>query len=89
MSPMDRILERAARGGYGEDSSAIGKLAGIVRAANFESGFGPFICGTIGPRGPDGLHDGYFICPAYGADAKTTAAFKRTASQFAMLEDEG
>ncbi len=29
---------------------------------------GPFICGVIGKRGPDGLHDGYWICPAPGAD---------------------
>ena len=77
MSQMDRILERAAGGEYGEDSDAIGKLAGIVRAATFERSFGPFICGTMGGKDASGLHEGYLICPAYGADAATTAVFKR------------
>jgi len=78
---MDKILERAARGEYGEDSEAIGKLVGVMRAATFDKGWGgPFICGAIGAVGTDGLHDAYLICPAYGADHQSTAAFKRVAS---------
>ncbi len=70
MSKMDDILERAAVGAYGEDSDAIGKLAGIVRAMTFEQSFGPFICGVAGD-------DGYLICPTYGADAGETALYRR------------
>ncbi len=73
MSKMDDILERAAAGKYGEDSDAIGKLAGIVRAMTFERSFGPFICGVV--------KDGYLICPAYGADARETALYRRVTHQ--------
>jgi hypothetical protein len=72
------VMEKAAVGSYGEESELIGKLAGIIHAAKVESGsWGPFICGTMGKVGPDGLHDGYLICPAFGADANCTAHFKR------------
>lgn len=82
---MDRILERAAKGEYGEDSEAIGKLVGIVRSATFDKGYGPFICGTMGAKDASGLHDGYLICPAYGADHRTTALFTRANGQLAGL----
>jgi hypothetical protein len=35
----------------------------------------PFICGTIGDIGNNGLHEGYFICPAYGADVQCTEVY--------------
>jgi hypothetical protein len=37
----------------------------------------PFICGTIGDIGHNGLHDGYIICPAYGVDAQCSEVFVR------------
>ena len=60
-----------------KNSDVIGKLAGLFMAAKFDRSWGPFICGTMGAMGPDGLHDGYLICPTYGADAQCTAHFSR------------
>jgi hypothetical protein len=77
MSKLSDILARSAEGAYGEDSDAIGKLAGLLFAEKFDQSWGPFICGTMGKQGPDGLHDGYLICPTYGADVQCTAHFKR------------
>jgi hypothetical protein len=79
MSRLTDIMERAASGAYGEDSEAIGKLVGVLANAKFDHGTGPFICGYMGKPGPDGLHDGYMICPMYGADANCTAIYSRAA----------
>jgi hypothetical protein len=70
-------MERAAAGSYGEDSEIIGKLFGILAFAKFDRGSGPFICGYMGEAGPDGLHEGYMICPMYGADANCTVIYSR------------
>lgn len=78
LTPLPYILAKAAEGAYGDDSAVIGKLAGLFMAAKFEQSWGPFICGTMGVEGSDGLHDGYLICPAYGADVQCTAHFSRT-----------
>lgn len=72
------VLSRAGSGSYGEDSELIGKVFGVIANAKFDQGTGPFICGTLGKAGPDGLHDGYLICPMFGADANCTAAYKRS-----------
>lgn len=72
------IMERAAAGSYGPESALIGKIAGLLVSAKFDHGLGPFICGTLGIEGDDGLHDGYLICPSYGADAGATQAYMRT-----------
>lgn len=77
MNAMQTILTKAAQGVYGEDSALIGKVFGLLVAANFDKGTGPFICGTLGKQGPDGLHDGYQICPMFGADVRATTAFMR------------
>ena len=72
MTPMHHTT-KAAEGGYGEYFDVIGKLAGLFMATKFDQSWGPFIyCGTMGAMGPDGLHDGYLICPTYGADAQCT-----------------
>lgn len=78
MTQLSEIMSKAASGAYGDDSDAIGKLAGLLFAAQFDQSWGPFICGTMGNAGPDGLHDGYLICPTYGADI--TAHFTRALS---------
>lgn len=77
MTPIEKILQGAAAGKYGDDSDAIGKLAGILMSARFEQGYGPFISGVCGERGADGHYEGYIISPAYGADARCSAIFKR------------
>ena len=64
MTSMSSIREKAAAGAYGEDSAIIGKMVGILMAAEFEKSWGPFICGTMGAVGSDGLHDGYLILPS-------------------------
>lgn len=69
------VLEKAARGEYGEDSEFIGKLAGVIRSITFENGYGPFICGTIGQKQANGHYEGYVICPCYGADAECSKVF--------------
>ena len=79
-APITNILARAAAGDYGEDSELIGAVFGVVMSANYERGFGPFICGALGAEGSDGLHQGYMVCPAYGADVRVTAAFMRAPS---------
>jgi hypothetical protein len=71
------IMTKASAGAYGEESELIGKLAGIFQASQFDKLWGPFICGTMGTKGSDGLHEGYSICPAYGADAQCTVLFTR------------
>jgi hypothetical protein len=75
--PLIDIIAKASDGAYGEDSDLIGKMAGLIQAAHFDKTWGPFICGTMGEIGPDGLHQGYSICPAYGADFRCTALYKR------------
>jgi len=70
-------MEKAGRGEYGEDSDIIGKVFGAVMNAKFESIAAPFICGYLGKQGSDGLHDGYLICPAYGADFRCTSAYMK------------
>lgn len=72
------ILEKAGTGAYGEDSDLIGKVFGILANAKFDHGTGPFICGAMGKMGSDGLHEGYIICPMYGADANVSAIFMRS-----------
>lgn len=71
------IMARASAGGYGADSELIGKLAGVLISAKFDRGVGPFICGTVGQEGPDGLFEGYRICPCYGADYRCTVTYIR------------
>ena len=71
------IMEKAAAGAYGEESELIGKIAGLWNAVKFDWGWGPFICGAIGAAGPDGLHDGYLVCPCYGADVQCTDTYVR------------
>lgn len=77
MTVLIDIIEKASAGAYGEDSEYIGKLAGLFNAAKFDKGWGPFICGTNGKQGPDGLHESYMICPCYGADVNCTAIYRR------------
>jgi hypothetical protein len=77
MSRATEIIERASSGAYGEDSTDIAKVFGWLVAVKFDEGAGPFICGTVGKQGGDGLHDGYMVCPTYGADANCTAIFMR------------
>lgn len=77
MSRITKIIEAASAQAYGEDSEAIAKIVGWFAAIQFDKGAGPFICGTIGAQGGDGLHDGYLICPTYGADIQCTAIFTR------------
>ena len=55
MTTLTRIMAKAAEGGYGEDSDVIGKFAGLFMATKFDRSWGPFICGTMGAMGPDGL----------------------------------
>lgn len=74
---LTEVIEKASAGGYGEESELIAKVFGFAMAAKFDRGWGPFICGTMGKQGPDGLHEGYQICPTYGADANCTVAFFR------------
>jgi len=70
------IIENASAGAYGPDSMIIGKMAGLIQASQFDGKLGgPFICGTVGAENPDGLHDGYLICPAFGADVSCTTAY--------------
>ncbi len=77
MNKLTRILERASDGKYGEDSDVIAKMAGILINVKFESGAGPFICGALGAKGPDGLHDMYVVCPMYGVDVQCSATYRR------------
>jgi len=70
----EQIMQRAQDGTYGEDSELIAKLAGLVMAAKFELGWGPFICGVVGKE-LDGLHEAYIICPSYGADVGCSAVY--------------
>ena len=77
MPRAEEIMARASAGAYGADSAIIAKLAGVLISARFDHGAGPFICGTVGGRGPDGLYDGYCVCPSYGADNRCTAVYMR------------
>lgn len=40
-----------------------------------KEGWHPFICGTQGDPGQDGLHDAYTVCPCPGADV--VAVYRR------------
>jgi hypothetical protein len=77
VTPIEKILQGAAAGKYGDDSDHIGKLAGLLMAARFEQGYGPFICGVCGEKQPDGHYEAYIICPAFGADVGSSAVFRR------------
>lgn len=73
------IIEKASADHYGLESGIIGKLAGIIQASQFDGNLGgPFICCTVGKEGSDGLHDGYLICPAFGANAACTTVFMKS-----------
>lgn len=42
---------------------------GLVNNLLYEFKATPFICGTVGQKDEhSGLHDGYFVCPAFGSD---------------------
>jgi hypothetical protein len=56
MKTIEDILAGAGAGAFGEDSDLIGKVFGALQAIAFYNGSGPFICGTLGKAGPDGLH---------------------------------
>lgn len=80
MTTIKDVIEKASSGAYGEDSETIAKVFGWVATVKFDMGIGPFICGTVGKEGSDGLHEGYLICPTYGVDANMTKPFfQRTA----------
>ena len=83
------IIEKASAGAYGEESELIGKIAGLWNAVKFDQSWGPFICGAIGEMGQDGLHEGYSICPCYGADAMCMGLYVRKPEErFDPISDE-
>lgn len=77
LTPINEIRDKASAGEYGEDSETIAKLAGLFLAATWDRNWGPFIAGTLGKRRPDGLHEGYVICPCYGADIRESMHYLR------------
>ena len=77
IAKITEIMSKASAGAYGEDSELIGKIAGLMSTAIYDKTWVPFICGTIGPDPPDGLHDGYMICPAFGADHQCTRMYRK------------
>lgn len=61
-------LEYAAADEIEELEKKLSAYKHVLRNFNFEKNGFPFICGTLGKEYHDGLHEGYWICVAFGSD---------------------